>query len=281
MLRAALLMEVGRLDEALGELTTDPASAGPLPSFLSRDLALLRLHLAVLIGDLPGVETQVGVLERTGNPAEAELIRAMMSIVQGDTRTTLASIDEVLDRPGLYPPLAAAAASFRTVLLARTGDGPAADAALVDTLNRVTPQHLLHAVVSVGQESSFLDRLRRHATGPNPHPFAAVALEKLADGPPGWREAGGMSLLARTRPDQHRPVRRRLDAVINGARIQLTAREGDVLGELALGSSYTEIGQALFITENTVKTHLMSLYRKLGVEKRSAALRVGRSVGLL
>jgi DNA-binding CsgD family transcriptional regulator len=88
-------------------------------------------------------------------------------------------------------------------------------------------------------------------------------------------------LLARTRPDQHRPVRRRLDAVVNGARIQLTAREGDVLGELALGSSYTEIGQALFITENTVKTHLMSLYRKLGVDKRSAALRVGRSVGLL
>ncbi|ONI73938.1 hypothetical protein BWI15_11100 [Kribbella sp. ALI-6-A] len=281
MLRAALLMEAGRLDEALGELTTDPASAGPLPSFLSRDLALLRIHLAVLIGDLPGVETQVGVLERTGNTAEAELIRAMMSIVEGDVRTTLSSIDEVLDSPGLYPPLAAAAASFRTALLARTGDEPAADAALVDTLNRVTPQHLLHAVVAVGQEPTFLDRLRRHVTGPNPHPFAAVALEKLAGDPPGWREAGGMTLLARTRPDQHRPVRRRLDAVVNGARIQLTAREGDVLGELALGGSYTEIGQALFITENTVKTHLMSLYRKLGVEKRSAALRVGRSVGLL
>jgi ATP/maltotriose-dependent transcriptional regulator MalT len=281
MLRAALLMEVGRLDDAVSELSTDPASAGPLPSFLSRDLALLRIHLAVLIGDLPGVETQVGVLERTGNGAEAQLIRAMMSIVQGDVRTTLASMDEVLDSPGLYPPLAAAAASFRTVLLARSGDEPSADAALVDTLNRVTPQHLLHAVVSVGQEPSFVDRLRRHVTGPNPHPFAAIALEKLAGEPAGWHEAGGMTLLARTRPDQHRPVRRQLDAVINGTRIQLTAREGDVLGELALGSSYTEIGQALFITENTVKTHLMSLYRKLGVEKRSAALRVGRSVGLL
>jgi DNA-binding CsgD family transcriptional regulator len=68
---------------------------------------------------------------------------------------------------------------------------------------------------------------------------------------------------------------------VNGARIRLTAREADVLDQLALGSSYTEIAQALYITENTVKTHLMSLYRKLGVEKRSAALRVARTVGLI
>jgi ATP/maltotriose-dependent transcriptional regulator MalT len=30
-----------------------------------------------------------------------------------------------------------------------------------------------------------------------------------------------------------------------------------------------------------VKTHLLSLYRKLGVDKRSAALRTARSIGLL
>ena len=53
-----------------------------------------------------------------------------------------------------------------------------------------------------------------------------------------------------------------------------------MLDELALGSSYTEIANALFITENTVKTHLGSLYRKLGVVRRSAALRVARNAGL-
>ncbi|TDU83331.1 ATP/maltotriose-dependent transcriptional regulator MalT [Kribbella voronezhensis] len=281
MLRAVLLVEGGRLDEALTELTTDPASAGPLPSFLSRDLALLRFRLAILVGDQAGVETQVKVLERTGNAAEAELIRAMTSIVQEDIQTTVKLIDGVLDRPAVYPPLAAAAASFRTVLLARTGDEAAADAALVDTLNRVMPQRLLHALVPAGHEPAFLDRLRRQTTSPNPHPFAAVALEKLAGDQAAELQAGGMTLLARTRPHTRAPVPRRLEAVINGARIQLTAREADVLDELALGSSYTEIAQALFITENTVKTHLMSLYRKLGVEKRSAALRVARSAGLL
>ena len=68
---------------------------------------------------------------------------------------------------------------------------------------------------------------------------------------------------------------------LDGFPVRLTSREADVLEQLALGSSYTEIGQALFITENTVKTHLASLYRKLGVDKRSAALRVARQLGLL
>jgi LuxR family maltose regulon positive regulatory protein len=280
MLRAALLVEMGRVDEASTELTTDPASAGPLPSFLARDLALLRFHLAILVGDQPGAETQLAVLDRTGNAAEAEAIRAMASIETEDVQTTLRLIDGVLDRPGLYPPLAVGAASFRTVLLAMNGDESAADAALVDTLNRVTPQHLLHALTPAGREPAFLERLRRHITGAHPHPFAAVALEKLSGGQAERQDTHALTLLSRTRPDAHRPPRR-LEALINGARIQVTAREADVLDELALGSSYTEIAQALFITENTVKTHLMSLYRKLGVEKRSAALRVGRSVGLL
>ena len=59
ILRAELLIEDGRLDEALTELTTDPAAAGPLPSFLSRDLALLRVRLAALIGDRAGIEAQL------------------------------------------------------------------------------------------------------------------------------------------------------------------------------------------------------------------------------
>jgi LuxR family transcriptional regulator, maltose regulon positive regulatory protein len=143
----------------------------------------------------------------------------------------------------------------------------------------VTPQRNLHALVPAAAEPVFLDQLRRHLAGPNPQPYAAAALEQLS-GYLAASEAAGRTLLARTRPDAHASPPRRLDAVVNGARIRLTAREADVLDQLALGNSYTEIAQALYITENTVKTHLMSLYRKLGVEKRSAALRVARSVGL-
>jgi len=279
-LRSVLLVEAGRLDEALTELTSDPAAVGPLPSFLARDLALLRLRLAILVGDQAGVVAQLRELDSTGNTSEADLARAMLSIGKGDLRATAEMIDQLLGRPDLYPPIASTAASFRTVLLARMGDVPAADASLIDTLNRAAPQRLLHALVPAGGEPMFLEQLRRHLAGPGPHPFAGVTLEKLSGYLEVSRESRGLTLLARTRPDGQAPPPRRLDAVVNGARIRLTAREADVLGQLALGSSYTEIAQALYITENTVKTHMMSLYRKLGVEKRSAALRVARTVGL-
>ncbi|WP_427893453.1 LuxR C-terminal-related transcriptional regulator [Kribbella sp. GL6] len=277
MLRGVLVIEDGRLDEALSELSVDPPAAGPLPSFLARDLALLRFRLAVLIGDEDGAVVQLAELDRTGNCPEADLLRAMLSISDGDLRATVRTIDEALAHPGIYSPLSSAAASFRTVLLARAADPIAAEASLVDTLNRVAPQRIVHTLIPAGGEQVFLDQLRAYVGTPNPHPFAAIALEKLT----GYQSPGGVTLLARTRPDKHVVPDRRLSAVVNGAQIRLTAREADVLDQLALGNSYTETAKALFITENTVKTHLMALYRKLGVEKRSAALRVARGVGLL
>jgi DNA-binding CsgD family transcriptional regulator len=67
----------------------------------------------------------------------------------------------------------------------------------------------------------------------------------------------------------------------SGPVIDLTARETDVLNELALGGSYTDIAITLYITENTVKTHLASLYRKLGANRRADALRAARGAGLI
>ena len=61
----------------------------------------------------------------------------------------------------------------------------------------------------------------------------------------------------------------------------MTERESDVLRELALGGSYTDIALSLFITQNTVKTHLSAIYRKLGVAGRSAALREARRRSLI
>lgn len=52
----------------------------------------------------------------------------------------------------------------------------------------------------------------------------------------------------------------------------LTAREVDVLRELAGGRSREEIARAQFISMNTLKAHLRSIYRKLGVGSRAAAV---------
>jgi LuxR family maltose regulon positive regulatory protein len=58
-------------------------------------------------------------------------------------------------------------------------------------------------------------------------------------------------------------------------------RELDVLRCLAAGMSSPEMAGHLFLSPNTVKTHLRNLYGKLGVQKRSDALRRGRELGLI
>jgi DNA-binding NarL/FixJ family response regulator len=52
----------------------------------------------------------------------------------------------------------------------------------------------------------------------------------------------------------------------------LSAREVDVLALVAQGLTNAEIGRRLFISEATVKTHLLRLFAKLGVSHRTAAV---------
>lgn len=60
----------------------------------------------------------------------------------------------------------------------------------------------------------------------------------------------------------------------------LTERETDVLRLLAQGKANKEIAQALFIGENTVKTHVSSILVKLGVQSRTQAALYARQIGL-
>jgi DNA-binding CsgD family transcriptional regulator len=55
---------------------------------------------------------------------------------------------------------------------------------------------------------------------------------------------------------------------------RLTAREREVLQALARGARTSEIAEQLDIAERTVKAHLASIYQKLGVESRTAAVAV-------
>jgi DNA-binding NarL/FixJ family response regulator len=62
---------------------------------------------------------------------------------------------------------------------------------------------------------------------------------------------------------------------------QLTPREGEVLALVAKGMSNPEIGKRLFIGEATVKTHLLKIFAKLGVDDRTAAVTVAMERGIL
>ncbi len=61
--------------------------------------------------------------------------------------------------------------------------------------------------------------------------------------------------------------------------MSLSPRELEVLDCLVMGRSNKEIGDALFITEQTVKNHMTSVLRKLEVDDRVAALRYAVSKG--
>ncbi|TQN37446.1 LuxR family two component transcriptional regulator [Blastococcus colisei] len=60
-----------------------------------------------------------------------------------------------------------------------------------------------------------------------------------------------------------------------------TARELEVLAGVARGSTNAEIGRELFIGEATVKTHLLRVFAKLGVDDRTRAVMVAVERGLL
>jgi len=67
----------------------------------------------------------------------------------------------------------------------------------------------------------------------------------------------------------------------NRSGAQLTRREHELLVLLGKGLRNRELGQVLGMAENTVKTHLKSLFRKLGVADRAEAVREGLRRGFV
>ena len=61
----------------------------------------------------------------------------------------------------------------------------------------------------------------------------------------------------------------------------LTPREHEILGLIAAGLSNREIGEKLFVSENTVKTHSSRLFDKLSVNRRVQAVQKGKELGLI
>jgi LuxR family transcriptional regulator, maltose regulon positive regulatory protein len=76
-------------------------------------------------------------------------------------------------------------------------------------------------------------------------------------------------------------VRRAAGIGVPATGTDLTDRELTVLRLLTGGSSEREIGQELFLSFNTVHSHVKAIYRKLGVSSRAAALARAREERLI
>ncbi|MGO1536747.1 MAG: response regulator [Yaniella sp.] len=64
-------------------------------------------------------------------------------------------------------------------------------------------------------------------------------------------------------------------------RLSLSTREVELLAQLATGATNKQLAKSLFISEATVKTHLVHIYQKLGVTNRTAAINMAREQRLI
>ena len=74
---------------------------------------------------------------------------------------------------------------------------------------------------------------------------------------------------------------RLLDQVRQPVKETVSQRELEVLQLIASGATNREVAERLFVSEATVKTHLLHIYAKLGVNDRAAAVGAAFEKGLL
>lgn len=63
--------------------------------------------------------------------------------------------------------------------------------------------------------------------------------------------------------------------------LEITTREYDVLKHISEGLSNKEIGEKLFVSESTVKTHVSNLLTKLNAKRRTEALKIAKQLQII
>ena len=71
------------------------------------------------------------------------------------------------------------------------------------------------------------------------------------------------------------------EASSHSAGVGLTKQELNILRRLGTGLPIAQIAASLHISQNTIKTHLKNLYRKMDVDSREGAVTRGRELSLL
>jgi len=93
------------------------------------------------------------------------------------------------------------------------------------------------------------------------------------------RVAQGQSVLS---PEVTAPVLRALIQSGNEApQSMLSEREMEILDLLALGQTTQQIASGLFLSENTIKTHVRHILEKLGAANRTEAVSKAMQLGIL
>jgi LuxR family transcriptional regulator, maltose regulon positive regulatory protein len=163
-----------------------------------------------------------------------------------------------------------------------------ARAHLAETVTAREPLwHVVQAMVAAGvtlaggavdHAVARLDAARGAAqlAGPAPTDWLRETMTELRDLRPRTEDARAGSVVL---PQQRRaPALRGTDGRVVSP---LTPREAEVLVSMSEWLTTEEIAQRLFVSVNTVRTHVRNILTKLGVNRRSAAIREALRLGLL
>ncbi len=206
----------------------------------------------------------------------ADLIEILARAQMGDVARIIVLLDHAVETPTI--------STLRTVLEAKRNSKDAL--VLLGSLPESTPHQKFIKCVSL-LEAAVTDRKTTlpfletalHLGGENGYfrsflnlsPEAKnLILDYANDHPTSYNEK-----LARSIRNQIKNVQ------TVGDKSSLTKRELDILRRLATGLPITQIAASLHISNNTIKTHLKNVYRKMNVESRAEAVSRGRELALL
>ncbi|MFE9774062.1 LuxR C-terminal-related transcriptional regulator [Streptomyces sp. NPDC005931] len=251
---ARLLMARGRAQAAVE--AADPAVSAAVASPWAASHEALVASAAHLAGGRPDQATET--LRRvSGDQPACAVEAAAILIAAGRPESAVDLLDSIRVQGGTGPAVAVRAALVRARAAEAAGD--------TATARRLVAQALLDAR---------RERLRRPFldAGAWLRPLLATApLHELAAG---WLTPGPPPARLGDRPGPEAPPSPLVA-------VDLSDRERDVLERLARMMSTEEIAADLYVSVNTVKTHLKSVYRKLAVNRRGEAVRRARDLRLL
>jgi LuxR family maltose regulon positive regulatory protein len=214
-------------------------------------MAMLEYRAALLLGHAAAARTVLGWLEeRTGDNAELVIMRAWADAAGGRHEPARTMIRAVLDgsTPALLPHTVVEGWLLETSIAAAAGERPAARHALQSALALAEPLDALRPFMQTHPNVREL-LVHQHGCFGASHEFADQALAVGAD---------------------HQ-----------GQEAMLSEREITVLGLLPSMLSLEEIALDLTVSVNTVKSHVRSIYTKLGVSSRRLAVLAAHERGLL
>jgi LuxR family transcriptional regulator, maltose regulon positive regulatory protein len=264
LIRARVLLADGDATAATALLSRLRETWGPAHPALADVLTIAEGEVA-LRGGNTGRARAVLLLVEEGehfDRADGRLLRGGLLIAEGDFKSALEAVEPCLD--------AAADGAADGVTLQEQISGLLVAAAAQRRLGStdeaaVLLEQALALAEPDGAYRAFLDG------GGSVRSAMTVLIQ------PTSRHAGFAGrILERFDAQAPRPA-----GPADAASVPLTDSERAVLRFLPSHMTNEEISQALFLSINTVKTHLRSAYRKLGVSSRREAIARGRRLGLL